>query len=387
MAFPDGWNRRCRVRFDSDLVASDQTDIPVVIAIYGTSSSTWNVDPEIVDTTDGNQCNSDGSDIRVTTDEAGTTQLPVDVVTVVQGAAVANCKLEFWTKLPSLSSVSDTSIYVWYKNSSATMPAVTDTYGRNAVWSDYICCFHMIENSTTLVDSTGSGYSGTMNGSNLPNRADNGTTLYGYSTEFIAADSNYLEVADTPSVDRFDIAGDYHMEALFYKTAWNNDNEFLCGRGQGHCRIRRDGANDAIGFSRVSGGNTYTGDYSAASVANSTWHKADYDFKRSTGVAGLKIEGAASSTDTHTSDTDFTGNKMRVGLNQDLTARKWNGFVKEFRVASRTFNSDWSSVTGYLYCFSGTIGIYSAATTPVIAASLHKVFEDGFQTGFQYGTE
>jgi hypothetical protein len=47
--------------------------------------------------------------------------------------------------------------------------AVTDTYGRNAVWSDYVAVYHYNENPSgtepQLTDSTGNGHNGTSAGS------------------------------------------------------------------------------------------------------------------------------------------------------------------------------------------------------------------------------
>ena len=376
------------MRFDHTLVTADLTNMPAVIEIFGTTAATANIDPEIVQTTAGNQCNADGSDIRITTDEAGTTQLPVDVVTVVQSATRANCMLEVWTLLPTISSASDTVLWVWYKNPSATAPAVNDPSGRNAVWADFKCVFHLNESSGAFVDSTGSGYDGTAGGSSFPNQHTN-TTLYGYSQNFVAANSNYVEIADTAGVDRFDITGNVHISALIMMSAWNNDYQNLCSRGQGWTRLRKDGVNDAIGFSRVVGANTYVGNYSAGTVANSTWHNVGYNFNRTTGVAGIKVDGSDGTTDTHAADTSSYTYKLRIGLNEEVPARKWNGYIKEFRVAAVSRAATWGETEGWLTCYPGTIGIYDAAQDSGTSTTVYqdKIFDNGFDTGFDFGTE
>jgi len=60
--------------------------------------------------------------------------------------------------------------WVWWNNPSATEPAVTDTYGRNATWDgdNYVAVWHMNENGTDIVDSTGNGHTAARNGT--PNR-------------------------------------------------------------------------------------------------------------------------------------------------------------------------------------------------------------------------
>ena len=61
-------------------------------------------------------------------------------------------KAEVYVLIPTLSYTVDTVIYIWgNKGTSQTQPSVTDTYGRNAVWTKYKMVLHG-ENAT---DSTG----------------------------------------------------------------------------------------------------------------------------------------------------------------------------------------------------------------------------------------
>ena len=77
-------------------------------------------------------CQSDGGDICFTSDSAGTTQLPVELVSIDTSAKTA----EIWVAVP-LTAATDATIYVWYGNGGTTLaqPAPIDTYGSQAVWS------------------------------------------------------------------------------------------------------------------------------------------------------------------------------------------------------------------------------------------------------------
>lgn len=71
-----------------------------------------------------------GGDVRICTDAGGVNQLPVDVL----GLDSTNKTLTIITRKPSYNGTDD--LYLFIGNAGATQPAVTDTYGRNAVWQD-----------------------------------------------------------------------------------------------------------------------------------------------------------------------------------------------------------------------------------------------------------
>lgn len=89
-----------------------------------------------------------GGDLRFSSDAAGTTQLACEVV---EFDTVGN-SVQVWVKVPSAAT--GNKFYIWGDNTGDSQPAVTDTYGRNAVWSDYDAVFHFLSGSRT-VDSTG----------------------------------------------------------------------------------------------------------------------------------------------------------------------------------------------------------------------------------------
>lgn len=97
---------------------------------------------------------AEAQSVRCYADESKVTELAREIVSVT----------EMHVKIPSLTSTF--VLYVEYDGVSSDY-AVTDTYGRNAVWSDYAFVWHMISSSGAETDVTGNGVSGTYFG-NLP---------------------------------------------------------------------------------------------------------------------------------------------------------------------------------------------------------------------------
>jgi len=108
-------------------------------------------------------CQSDGGDICFTSDSAGTTQLPVELVSIDTGAK----KAEIWVAVPLTSS--DTTIYVWYQSNAGTLtqPTASGTYGSQAVWTavDSVGTWHLGEtgsgSASDYKDSSATGNNST----------------------------------------------------------------------------------------------------------------------------------------------------------------------------------------------------------------------------------
>ena len=142
------WEYRAKLTINSSEVDSTIANFPVYVNLADMPAGFWD------------NVKSDGGDIRVTQSD-GTTECPVEIVAIDTGAETG----ELHFKANSLSSSADTDFYIYYGNASASLPAVTATYGRNAVWSDYLAVFHLQETANNdaggYIDSTGNGYDGT----------------------------------------------------------------------------------------------------------------------------------------------------------------------------------------------------------------------------------
>lgn len=113
-------------------VPSTQTDFPVYVDLSRLGITTL----------------AEAQSVRVYADSSKTTEWAREIVSAT----------EMHVKIPSLTST--TAIYVDWDGVRSDY-AVTDTYGRNAVWSDYNGVYHLNDTS----DSTSGGYTLTNAGS------------------------------------------------------------------------------------------------------------------------------------------------------------------------------------------------------------------------------
>lgn len=137
-----------------------------------------------------NEILNGGGNLRAYTSSAKTTQLPVEIVSFVTGATP---DVEVWVSLPSGNPmVTSATIFIEADSVETTQPAVTNTFGRNAVWSDFEIVLHLSSTSDTT-DSTGNGFDISTVGSGATSSA---TALGGFasSIDFDGTSNGYLEV-------------------------------------------------------------------------------------------------------------------------------------------------------------------------------------------------
>jgi hypothetical protein len=135
-----------KITIDKTKVLEDCTDFPVLISA---------TDADLKVTGSGGHVQSaNGYDI-IFTNSTENTKLSHEIETYVSGTG----QIAFWVKIPSLSSVNNTIIYMYYgKAGVVANPSTTDTWNAN-----YVVVYHMndADNSTTVHDSTANANHGT----------------------------------------------------------------------------------------------------------------------------------------------------------------------------------------------------------------------------------
>jgi hypothetical protein len=193
---------------------SNHTDFPVVIAgTYSYLATTAN---------GGNVESANGYDIKFTSDEAGTTQLKQQT----ESWDATTGRIEIIVKIPTLSYTSNTTIYMWYGDSSVT----TSNDDASNVWNSaykFVCNMNA-DPSTTVYDSTSSPAHMTTQGSMTSGDLVDGAI--GKSVVFERSKSQYAKTAT--SVAKLNITGDYTLE---YYGKFNDVTleNVLLGRGDG----------------------------------------------------------------------------------------------------------------------------------------------------------
>ena len=153
---------------------TDQSNFPVLFS--GTYSFLATV------ANGGKVTNASGFDIIVTSDSAGTTKLDHEIESYNASGAVT-----FWVRVPTVSTTTDTVIYLCYGNAAIT----TSQENKTAVWSNGFESVYHLHNAFT--DSTGIHAAGTNSGTTSSTGvAANGRTFNG-SSQYINTNwiSNY----------------------------------------------------------------------------------------------------------------------------------------------------------------------------------------------------
>jgi hypothetical protein len=158
-----GWDKRVKITIDHNDVSSDLTDFPVLIYL-GDSSGQNNEDVTFV--FDELASDGDRKKIAVTTSD-NTTQCYVEI----EKWDSSNQEAWLWVKVPSISSTTDTNLYLYYdKNHAENTNYVGDTSSIPAqnVWdSSYKAVYHLQgdpETPTSNKDSTVNQNNPTFNG-------------------------------------------------------------------------------------------------------------------------------------------------------------------------------------------------------------------------------
>lgn len=153
LIWPD-WSWWYPMTIQATKVSADLTNMLVMVDLADMGADFWT-----------NLSFSDGRDIRAGNPTSGN-PLPCYVASIDSAAKTGIV----WVRYEgTVSSTTDTVFRLYNGNATATMPAVTDPYGRNNVFQDYRAFYGFEEDPSgtapQLVDWTGNGNDGTANGS------------------------------------------------------------------------------------------------------------------------------------------------------------------------------------------------------------------------------
>jgi len=224
MAITSAWKYSCALTIDHTKVGADLTNFPTLVCWTGTQS-TSNVPAGIFSGAYAAQ--AAGGDIRFTSDSAGATELCFEIVSFSSTSA------EIWVKLASVSSSVNTLFYIWWGNSAASAYAVSDTYGRNNVWTEFTSVWHLsaltdskaaygnMTQTGTLTDVAG------VNGIAATAKQSDGSTNYAITT------ATYAAASTTQST---------YYSVWIKSPTFSSDYKFACGSHQ--AGLQRSGSNN-----------------------------------------------------------------------------------------------------------------------------------------------
>lgn len=284
-----------------------------------------------------------GGNLRAYTDDTKTTQLPVEIFSFVTGGTPL---IHVEVKLPSVFT--SATIYVESDDVATTQPAVTDTYGRNSVWSEYEFVSHDL-----TVDSTGN-YPSAFTTSGNPTQVDspfgipNGAYDFDGSGDFIDVNDSSrnpllgLTSSDSVTVQAFLSTDDSntHNRAVHIRSTTQSGIQLLQNVAAG---------GDTFGIASLNGSGTATPRYKESASPS--------DYNNVVGVT--EFDGASSpdskdllyidgdSTSQLSGSTNLGGgtarNAIRFGARTDGSGTYF-GRVSEVKYRKSVIDPDWAVV-------------------------------------------
>lgn len=344
MAFPTGWISH-EIVIDNTKVPSTLTDYPMLVTLD-------HLETEVVDG-GANSADPAGGDLRFSSDAAGLTPLACELVDFVADATEGSRRCEVWVKIPSVSSASDTSFYVWYNKTGETQPAVTDTYGRNAVWSDY----EVVSHDGGPTDSTGNTTpSKTGSPTGTTGKFTSATDYGGHNDAW-----NYTSIVANSSV--------------FTMQAWNMiDAKSVDSLGQAlisfnksqteRATIAADNSPDQWG----AWDNTNSWNRGTSAQETAVWRSAAAVYNGSTDNRFF-YEGAREGIDATVSNTTTGKVTFVTGESWPANGEGWDGKICETRLRYSALADDWIEAE---YNNQNSPSTFAA---PAAAAEFNETFE------------
>lgn len=329
--YDPAWGYRKDITFTSDVnkIPSTQTNFPVLIKING-------------DTDIGSKCQADCDDLLFTAAD-GTTKLAheIEKCTVSNGALTA----WIWVKVPSLFT--NTDIYIYYGNASASSQE-----DINAVWdSNYMMVQHLDE-TARLAGDYNDHLDSTQNINHLEAYLDPETNMDAIGqingADDLDGSDDYEAAADSASLS---VTGSLTLEAWVKPAAVNAEYTILgkwdetSGTDDRSYRLWLDSSNK-LNFSVSTDGAavvTHTGD---TSFVTDSWDGVVAVYNNS-GTMDVYVNGVRDATQKSSgvpASIDDNASELYVGAKKNTDGAidtYFNGVIDEVRVSNIARSEDW----------------------------------------------
>ena len=307
------WTYRRQITIDHTKVAtsSSLSNFPVLFSV---------TDSEFKYTSYGGKVGTTGGTDILFTSSDGTTKLShqIDKYASSTGETVA------WVKIPTLSAVTDTVLYMYYGNSGAA-----DQQDTANVWdSNYKLVWHLADGVTLAApDSTSNANNGTVSSATATTgKIGGGGNFSGSSQEITRANTASIGVG----------AGDSTVSAWFYVNAYASAAA-VYDKGASGSRDYSFFISSATG-GHIAYGNSGGSGWTGTSFTSGTWHYLT--IVQTGGVATVYLDGIQNFTKAVIVAAN-TSATLSLGGNPSTGGSYWNGKLDEFRVSGAVRGSDW----------------------------------------------
>lgn len=313
------------VTIDHTKVLADQTDFPVYINLADMPASFWST------------VANGGGDIRCYKDD-GTTELAREVVSCDTGGDTGELHVKY---TGTLSASVDTIILIDVDGIRSDY-AVTATYGRNAVWSDYRAVYHLEHTSGNATDSTVSGYTltnttsksyvagGIGKGIDFGSSVRNTTELTTGSEILTSANGAMSFSVRFKQNTSVQTSGNPGLFILPYKTASGSSTSIIPEWNAGAPRITILRRTSSDVNARTNFGNSTSVYYHVVSV---------FDGSNLNGY----LDGTVFTTSNLASSGTFNASAYPVSLGGSYTSNNATAIIDEVRIRLSALSSTWVS--------------------------------------------
>gem|GEM_PF-1427618 len=322
---PSTFTFRRALTIDHTKVPSDQLSFPVLIS--GTYSFLATV------ANGGKVQSPNGYDIIFSSDAAGANKLDHEI----ESYDPVTGKINFWVRVPNLSSTTDTTIFMQY--GSAT---VTSTQENQAgVWdSNFQAVWHLNGRSTlSASDSTANRHNGTVFGATPTAGEIDGAGNFSGSGQYIEIGN----IGPRPVKGTISMWVQAPVLASFPNSFTTGTlGGSACGNGVFRFELNSAGVFGAVtGADNAGCGSNFSGPAFTSSFTANKWHSVIVTWDSSLNTETAYYDGKSAQTISNTF-WPSTFNDVKIGVGWD-TSRYWNGQVDEIRISGTARSADWIS--------------------------------------------
>jgi hypothetical protein len=367
MAFPVGWLWRAELIIQNTNVDSDLAEYPLLLTIQ-------NIPEQAVDSDGVGPALEGGGDIRFSLDEAGTIRLAMEIVRFERATDPANAVVEMWTAVPTVSTSSNTSIYMWWSKVGETQPAKDAAYGTEDTWlsggdQNYVMVQHLTGDPSGSApqasDSTANDNDGTTGGSMTS--GDEVTGAFADGAEGDAWDFDETnDFVNMPNTASMNFGGDeVTVSAWVYSNASHNEDEGIVGMTETSESLYPwafiQAGTGYLNFRLYTTGPTWHNSNGDTNLTDDTWA---YGVGIYNGAQmGVFLNGALDQTpDSVTGDLYQNTSDILVGIRSPGSARVFDGTIDEVRVSEISLSGAWIKAD---YNFQDDPGANVLEQTPV----------------------
>ncbi len=268
-----------------------------------------------------------GFDI-IFTSEDGQTVLDHNLSAYTATSGALTC----WVKVPQLSGLLDTYIYMYYGST-----VVTTDQSDVGTWSNgYVAVYHFdnaITNSTSVT-----GLNGTNNGS-----SNTATAMFGTARSFVAASSQYIDV--TPYNSAYDLTSEVCVSAWVRLNSLGADQKVAGNQNNTNGGWKfgvfsdnkiefeiRNSSNSPFLSRSASGGSALT---------TGTWYYVVGQYSDAGNAIITYLNGSLDRTYSTTASCASSAGTMKIGREPFASSAFMNGIMDEVRISNVVRSADW----------------------------------------------